>query len=200
MALKTALTTLATVSFLFLSGCASDKGPKADTRSPVQRSIDNTYDESTILGEARKHFGKGAESIAAAVEKVFSRLGRPNGYIVGTEGSGSLMVGLKAGEGSLIHRIEGEKPVYWVGPSLGFETGANVSQVFALVYNLYDTEDLYARFPALEGNAYLVGGASVSYHQRDEIIVVPIRLGVGLRLGGNINYIKFTKERSYNPF
>ncbi len=192
----------------FVAACSStsekfkeiEQTPTLSQNSRVKGSIDSQYDQSTIIGEAEKHFGKGAEGVATAIEKVFSDLGKPNGYIVGQEGSGSFIVGLKAGDGTLVHAIEGSREVHWIGPSIGLETGGNFSRVFALVYNLYDTEELFERFPAVEGNAYVIGGLSLSYHQRDDIVVVPIRLGVGLRLGANVNYIKFSKDRTYNPF
>lgn len=169
-------------------------------KSEMQRKIDATYSKENLLEEASAHLGKGAEGIAKVMEKLFSDLGRPNGYIIGTEGSAAFFIGLKTGNGQLFHKIEGQQKVHWIGPSLGIEAGGNLSKVFTLVYNLYDTEDLFKRYPALEGNAYFIGGVSVSYHQKGDVILAPIRLGVGMRLGGNVNYVKYTKKKTLNPF
>ncbi|PCJ42461.1 MAG: hypothetical protein COA81_05715 [Alphaproteobacteria bacterium] len=160
----------------------------------------STYDQKSIANAASDFLGGGSEAIAKVVEKAFQDLGRPNGYIVGTEFSGAIGIGLRYGDGTLIHKIEGNSPVFWKGPSIGFDLGANGSRVFALVYNLYDVEELYRRFPAIEGSAYFIGGVGMNYQQRDNIIIAPIRVGVGLRLGISLGYIHLTKERSWIPF
>ena len=183
---------------------AQDSEPTQDDddleKSEMQRNIDATYSQENLLEEASGHLGKGAEGMAKVMEKLFSDLGRPSGYIVGTEGSAAFFVGLKTGNGQLFHKIEGQQKIHWIGPSLGIEAGGNLSKVFTLVYNLYDTEDLFTRYPALEGNAYFIGGVSVSYHQKGDVILAPIRLGVGMRLGANVNYVKYTKKKTLNPF
>jgi hypothetical protein len=134
------------------------------------------------------------------IEKVFADLGKPNAYIVGREGSGALVVGLRYGRGKLYSKVEGEREVYWTGPSIGPDIGGDASRSFVLVYNLHDTEELFQRFPAVEGKAYLVGGVSASYHQRGDIVLVPIRLGAGWRLGANVGYLRYTKEGRVIPF
>lgn len=161
---------------------------------------DATYEEEAILDQANEFLGSGTEGLAKAIEKAFADLGRPNAYIMGNEGSGAFFVGGRVGNGTLNHKIEGTREVHWIGPSIGFDAGANVSKVFALVYNLYDTEEIFRRYPAIEGSAYFVGGITMSYHQRGDVIIVPIRLGGGLRLGANLNYIKVTKSKTYFPF
>lgn len=161
---------------------------------------DNTYDEETILDEATELFGDGAEGLAKVLEKIFAKNGRPNGYIKGQEGSGALIVGLRYGSGELNHKIEGKKKVHWTGPSVGIDAGGNASKTFTLIYNLYDTEEMFRRYPAVEGSFYYIGGLGVNYHQRGDVILVPIRLGVGLRAGANVGYLKYSKKRKYIPF
>ncbi|MCH8862322.1 MAG: DUF1134 domain-containing protein [Proteobacteria bacterium] len=159
-----------------------------------------TYDEDTILNEAGNFFGAGAEGLGKIVEKIFADLGRPSGYIKGTEGSAALIFGLRYGSGELAHKIEGNRLVHWTGPSIGLDAGGNLSKTFTLVYNLYDTEDLYHRYPAVEGSFYYIGGLGVNYQKRGEVVLAPIRLGVGLRAGANIGYLKYSKKRKILPF
>lgn len=179
---------------------AQTAAPAAPTAGTAQQNADNTYDEDSVLAAASGAFGKGAEEVGKVIEKIFADHGRPNGYIVGTEGGGAFIVGLRYGNGTLYHKVEGEQPIHWTGPSLGPDVGGDVSRTFTLIYHLYDTNELYKRFPAIEGKVYLIGGFTVSYHQRDNIVVVPVRLGAGWRLGANLGYINFTKERRYLPF
>jgi len=159
-----------------------------------------TYQRDDVLAAATGVFGKGAEGLAGIVEDIFKKQGEPNGYIVGREGGGALVFGLRYGSGTLHHKIEGQRPVYWNGPSIGFDVGANAASTFVLVYNLYDSEDLYRRYPAGEGAAYLVGGFNASYLRRGDVVLIPIRLGVGARLGVNAGYMKFRKKRKILPF
>lgn len=161
---------------------------------------DATYDKENVINAASEFFGDGSEAVASVIEKAFADLGRPNGYIIGTEVSAALIIGARYGDGTLSHKIEGDKRVYWKGPSIGIDAGANGSRVFALVYNLNDTEELYQRFPAVEGSFYYIAGIGMNYQQLDEIIIAPIRIGVGLRAGVNLGYLHFTKERSWIPF
>ncbi|VAV87631.1 hypothetical protein MNBD_ALPHA02-1075 [hydrothermal vent metagenome] len=197
---------LLSVIFIFaLAGCSSNNTvPPSETMKQPQNMEESnyasTYDQKSIANAASDFLGGGSEAIAKVVEKAFQDLGRPNGYIVGTEFSGAIGIGLRYGDGTLIHKIEGNSPVFWKGPSIGFDLGANGSRVFALVYNLYDVEELYRRFPAVEGSAYFIGGVGMNYQQRDDIIIAPIRVGVGLRLGISLGYIHLTKERSWIPF
>ena len=159
-----------------------------------------TYQEDDLIGAAEGVFGKGAEGLGKLIEDILKKQGRPNGYIVGREGGGAFVVGLRYGSGTLNHKVEGQKPVYWTGPSIGLDAGANAGSTFVLVYNLYDSEDLYRRYPAGEGAAYLVGGFNASYLRRGDIVMIPIRVGGGLRLGANIGYMKFSKKQRWLPF
>jgi hypothetical protein len=109
-------------------------------------------------------------------------------------------LGVRYGSGTLHHKVEGTKPVYWSGPSIGFDAGLNAANAFVLVYNLYDTEDLFKRFPAGEGQAYFIGGFNISYMRRGDVVIIPVRLGAGVRLGINAGYMKFSHEQKWLPF
>jgi hypothetical protein len=170
------------------------------TSAPVLPSDQNTYQEDDLIGAAEGVFGKGAQGLGKLLEDILKKQGRPNGYIVGREGGGAFVVGLRYGSGTLNHKVEGEKPVYWTGPSIGLDAGANAGSTFVLVYNLYDTEDIYKRFPSGEGVAYLVGGFNASYLRRGDVVLIPIRVGAGLRLGANVGYMKFSKKQRWLPF
>jgi len=160
----------------------------------------STYREDDLIGAAEGVFGKGAAGLADVIKDILAKQGQPNAYIVGREASAALVVGLRYGSGTLHHKVEGEKPVYWTGPSLGFDAGANGGSAFVLVYNLYDTADLYKRFAAGEGQAYLVGGFHVSYLRRGDVVLIPVRAGVGVRLGVNAGYMKLSSEPRWFPF
>lgn len=161
---------------------------------------DDTYDKDTIIDAARGTFGSGAEGIAGMIEKLFAENGRPNAYITGEEAGGGFIGALRYGGGQLYHKIEGQRPVHWTGPSLGLELGGNASKCFMLVYSLYDSEDIYKRYPAVEGQGYFVGGVGVNYLQRKAVKVANVRLGVGLRYSANVGYVKFSKKSTINPF
>lgn len=163
-------------------------------------SGDQTYKKDDLIGAAEGVFGKGAQGLGEMLQGLLAKQGEPNGYIVGREASGALVVGLRYGSGKLFHKVEGQRDVYWTGPSIGFDTGGNASRSFVLVYNLYDTQDLYKRFPAGEGSAYVVGGLTASYLRRGDVVLIPIRMGVGMRLGVNAGYMKFTEKRKWLPF
>jgi hypothetical protein len=166
------------------------------SRAPTEQ----TYQEHDVLDAAEGVFGRGAEGLAKMIERVLKDQGRPTAYIAGREASGAFAVGLKYGSGVLHHKVEGDKPVYWTGPTLGFDIGGNASKEFILVYNLYDSQDLYHRFPAAEGTAYFIGGFTASYLRRGDVVLIPIRLGVGWRLGANVGYMKFTPQSKIMPF
>ncbi len=168
---------------------------------PTTPANSATYQKDDLIGAAEGVFGKGAAGLAGIIEDLLKKQGEPNGYITGREGGGALVVGVRYGSGTLHHKIEGERPVYWTGPSIGFDAGANAASTFVLVYNLYDTESLYKkRFAAGEGQAYLVGGFNVAYLRKGDVVLIPIRMGVGLRLGVNAGYMKFSKTQKWLPF
>lgn len=171
-----------------------------DTGSVAVAADAATYQDDDLLGAAEGVFGKGAEGLGKLIEDILKKQGKPNGYIVGREGGGAFIIGLRYGSGTLHHKVEGEKPVYWTGPSIGLDAGANAGSTFVLVYNLYDTEDVYKRYPSGEGVAYLVGGFNASYLRRGDVVLIPIRVGAGLRLGANVGYMKFSKKQRWLPF
>jgi len=174
---------------------ASAKVASAGTDDPA-----TTYREDDLIGAAEGVFGKGAKGVADLIRKLLKDQGEPNAYIVGREAGGAFVVGARYGSGTLFHKVEGERPVYWTGPSIGFDAGANAGSTFVLVYNLWDSEELYKRFPAGEGQAYLIGGLTASYMRKGDIVLIPIRVGAGLRLGVNAGYMKFSKKQRWLPF
>ena len=159
-----------------------------------------TYHKDDLIGAAEGVFGKGAKGLAEIVEKILKDQGEPNAYIAGREASGAFVVGLRYGSGTLSHSVEGQRPVYWTGPSIGLDVGGDAAITFVLIYNLYDSQDLYKRYPQVEGRAYFVGGLSATYLRRGDVAIIPIRLGVGLRLGANIGYMKFSEKSKWLPF
>jgi hypothetical protein len=161
---------------------------------------DGAYDEREVIESAERFFGAGAEGVAEIVRRVFSDLGQPNGVIEGREGSGAAVVGLRYGSGDLRLNGAGATRVYWRGPSVGPDTGGNASKVFTLVYNMRETEQIFTRFPGVEGSAYLVGGVGVNYQRRDGVTLAPIRAGIGLRLGASIGYLAYSRRRRVFPF
>ena len=173
--------------------------PETSSASPAT-STEATYQEDDLIGAAEGVFGRSAQGLGKLIEDILKKQGRPNGYIVGREGGGAFVVGLRYGSGTLNHKIEGQKPVYWTGPSIGIDAGANGGSTFVLVYNLYDTEDIYKRYPAGEGVAYLGGGFNASYLRRGDVVLIPIRVGAGIRLGANVGYMRFSKKQRWLPF
>ncbi|UAJ11449.1 DUF1134 domain-containing protein [Glacieibacterium megasporae] len=182
--------------------------PSAQSVHPATPPVDpgfahppaDTYEEGDVIAAAEGAFGKGAEGAAKLIEKAFKDLGRPNGYIVGREASGAFFIGLRYGSGTLYSKVEGEQPVHWTGPSVGFDVGGDGDRVFTLIYHLDDTNDLFRRYPAAEGKAYLIGGFTATYNQRDNVILVPIKLGVGWRLGVNAGWVNYTRSSRLLPF
>ena len=160
---------------------------------------DNTYDQDSILKEAKNFFGDTTEGLAKVIEKAFKEQGRPVGYIKGEELSAAITVGLSYGKGDLILKNGETARVFWQGPSLGFDLGFNASKVFVLVYNLKDKNTIYQRFPGVDGSLYWIAGVGMNYQQRGDVVLAPIRLGVGWRTGASVGYMHYTKERTYNP-
>lgn len=158
------------------------------------------FSPEEIKSAGHQFFGKVSSGFASAVEYTFQRSGRPNGYIIGEEAGGAFVAGLRYGEGTL-HTASGQQHrVFWQGPSVGYDFGAEGSKTMVLVYNLHDPNQIYNKFAGVDGSAYLVGGVGVTYLARDELILAPIRSGVGLRLGANVGYLKYTRQPTWNPF
>lgn len=163
-------------------------------------SSEQSYSKYEVQAAMEGFFAKTTKGIASMVERLFSRYGKPNAYIKGEEGGGAIFMGLRYGKGTLHKKSGLTRQVYWQGPSIGWDIGGNAVKVFTLVYNLQDVERLYQRFPGIDGSIYVVGGLSMNVQRSQDITMVPIRTGVGLRLGGNVGYLQYTKEMSLNPF
>jgi hypothetical protein len=159
-----------------------------------------TYSQDEIVNSVSDFLGVTAEAAGGAVERVFKNNGRPTAYIAGEEGSGAIAVGARYGRGLLY--MKGREPVtvFWQGPSVGWDFGGNASRVFTLCYNLEDPRDIFQRFPGVEGTAYFIGGLGVNYQKADDIVLAPMRAGVGFRLGANIGYLAYSRHRSIWPF
>jgi hypothetical protein len=166
----------------------------------VVASAAETFERDDLIGAGEGVFGKGAEGFGQMIERILRDQGRPNAYIAGREASGAFVVGLRYGSGIMTHKVEGQREVFWTGPSIGFDVGGDANKVFVLVYNLYDTEELYRRFPAAEGRLYLVGGFAATYLRRGNVVLIPVRLGVGWRAGVNVGYMNFTHKSRWLPF
>jgi hypothetical protein len=171
---------------------------------PIQAALaaedEGTYDEDSILKAATDFFGATTEGLAKVIEKAFKEQGRPNAYIKGEEASAALTVGVRYGEGRLQMKSGGSAKVYWAGPSIGLDVGANASKVFTLIYKLPKVSAIYQRFPGVEGSLYYIGGAGINYQRSEGITLAPIRLGVGLRSGASVGYLHYRREKSYLPF
>jgi hypothetical protein len=172
-----------------------DPGPPPE-RGPTR----GTYSEDEIVRAGNHFFGKVSGGLASAIEWAFQKAGRPNGYILGQDAGGAFVAGLAYGEGTLYTKDAGDFKVYWQGPSVGYDFGADGSKVMTLVYNLRDPSDIFDRFGGVEGAAYLIGGVSVQLQKSGHVTLAPIRAGVGLRLGANVGYLKYTRNPTWNPF
>ncbi|MBI2718175.1 MAG: DUF1134 domain-containing protein [Rhizobiales bacterium] len=159
-----------------------------------------TYSTEEILAAGHQFFGKTTRGLAKAVEYVFQYQGEPTAYIVGEEGSGAFVGGLRYGEGTIYYKSGLKQKIYWQGPSVGFDFGANGSRSLVLVYNSESPRDLYNRFGGVEGSAYFIGGLGVNFQEHNGVVLAPIRTGVGARLGANIGYLKYSQRPELNPF
>jgi len=187
------------------SGCATaPNNPTAN--ADIQQAQANAgqkaadYNESELVAAVSSHLGVTSESAASAIERLFKDRGRPTGYITGEEGGGALTIGARYGKGTLWMKDGRTQEVYWQGPTIGFDAGAEAGKVFTLVYGLNDPNYLFQRFPGVDGSAYLIGGMAVNYQRANGVTLAPIRAGVGLRLGANIGYTSYTRKRSILPF
>ena len=160
----------------------------------------NTYSSDEIINRASDFLGATAETVGAVVEKTFKDNGRPTGYIAGEEASAAFVLGLRYGHGLLYMKTRPTQSVNWQGPSGGFDVGANGSRVFVLCYGLMNPDDIYRRFPGVEGTAYFIGGVGVNYQRADDITLAPIRAGIGFRLGANLGYLSYSRKRHILPF
>ena len=158
------------------------------------------YTSDDIVMNGHRFFGSVSKGLAGAVESASQRWGRPNGYILGEEASGAFVGGVRYGEGTLYTRNAGNERLFWQGPSLGFDAGGDGDRTMMLIYNLPRKHGIFRRFGGVDGSAYLVGGLGMTALKGDDVVVVPIRTGLGARLGLNVGYLKFTPESTWNPF
>ena len=165
-----------------------------------EEGAEDGFEQDTILKDAGAFFGSGAAGLGDVISTIFKKYGKPNAYIKGTEASGAFVVGARYGDGTLYMKKGKSAKVYWTGPSVGFDAGGNVSKVYVLVYHLPNTDAVFQRFPAIDGSFYYIGGVGANYHQVDNIIMAPMRLGVGLRAGVNLGYMHYRRTKSWNPF
>jgi hypothetical protein len=173
--------------------------PRAARANPgPDRPAEFAPDE--IVANGHKFFGSISRGLAEVVESATSRWGKPNGYILGQEAGGAFIGGLRYGEGVMHTRNAGDLRVFWQGPSLGLDAGADGDRTMMLVYNLPATNAIFRRFGGVDGSAYLVGGFGMTALINDDVYVVPIRSGLGARLGFNVSYLKFTPTATWNPF
>jgi hypothetical protein len=172
---------------------------QAPEAPPPARSP-NTYGPDELVGAGHRFFGNVSRGLASVIERAVSQWGLPNGYVLGEEGSGAFVAGLRYGEGTLYTKNAGDLRVYWQGPSVGFDWGGDGARTMTLVYNLPATNAIYQRFAGIDGSAYIVGGFGMTALTANNIVLVPIRSGIGLRLGANIGYLKFTPRATWNPF
>jgi hypothetical protein len=184
------------------------ESPPQDTYSPPAATAGGapataatpTVPREDIFSAAENVFGQGAEGLGGILEDILKEQGEPIAYIAGEEASGAFIIGARWGSGVMRHKVEGDRVVYWTGPSIGFDVGADASKVFILVYNLHDAQQLFRRYPGGEGRAYFVGGFTATYLRRGDVVLIPVRLGVGVRLGVNAGYMRFSEKNRWLPF
>jgi hypothetical protein len=176
------------------------QAPPPEAPPPARQPTPNTYGPDELVGAGHRFFGNVSRGLASVIERAVSQWGLPNGYVLGEEGSGAFVAGLRYGEGTLYTKNAGDLHVYWQEPSVGFDWGGDGARTMTLVYNLPSTNAIYQRFAGIDGSAYIVGGFGMTALTANNIVLVPIRSGIGLRLGANIGYLKFTPRATWNPF
>lgn len=180
---------------LLVSGLAAAAPAMAQQQQQPQ-----SYSTGELVSRGHSFFGTVSRGLALSIEKAVSQWGQPNGYILGQEGSGAFVGGLRYGEGVLYTRNAGDMKVFWQGPSVGWDFGGDGARTMILVYNLRSVDDVFRRFGGISGSAYVVAGFGMTALGADGIVVVPIRSGVGVRIGANLGYLKFTAQPTWNPF
>ncbi len=167
---------------------------------PPQPPPSNQFSPNELIDAGHRFFGGVSRGLAMIVEKAVDNWGQPNGYILGEEAGGAFVGGLRYGDGTLYTKNAGDLRVFWQGPTVGFDAGADGARTMMLVYNLPRTQAIFDRFGGIDGSAYFVGGFGMTALTANKIVLVPIRSGVGLRLGANLGYLKFTETPTWNPF
>jgi len=167
---------------------------------PQQAPDESRFSPNELVDAGHRFFGGVSRGLAMVVEKAVSQWGLPNGYVLGEEAGGAFVGGVRYGDGTLYTKNAGDLRVFWQGPSLGFDAGADGARTMMLVYNLPRTAAIFDRFGGVDGSAYFIGGFGMTALTANNIVLVPIRSGVGLRLGANLGYLKFTSHPTWNPF
>jgi hypothetical protein len=175
---------------------AAQSGPPPGTLS----TDESRFNSTEIINAGHNFFGTVSRGLAQIVERAVSTWGLPNGYVLGEEAGGAFVAGLRYGEGMLYTKNAGDLKVYWQGPSIGWDVGGEGARTMMLIYNLPATQAIYQRFGGVDGSAYFIGGFGMTALTANNVVVVPIRSGVGLRLGANVGYLKFTPQATWNPF
>ena len=182
------------------TGTTPPPAPPSQVSPASPPTTENEYSPNEIIDAGHRFFGGVSRDLAAIVEKAVSQWGLPNGYILGEEASGAFIGGLRYGDGTLYTRNAGDVRVFWQGPSFGFDYGADGARTMMLVYNLPQTGAIFSRFGGINGSAYLIGGFGMTALTGNNMVLVPIRSGIGLRLGANLGWVKFTDSPTWNPF
>jgi hypothetical protein len=180
---------------LSITPVAAQGGPPPGGPPPSE----GRFSPNELVTAGHRFFGSVSRGMAQIVEKAISQWGLPNGYILGEEASGAFIAGLRYGDGMLYTKNAGDLKVYWQGPTIGFDAGGEGARTMMLVYNLPNTAAIYERFGGIDGSAYFIGGFGMTALTANNIVLVPIRSGVGLRLGANVGYLKFTPRATWNP-
>lgn len=175
----------------------SEQYPAFDTAPSFNAA--NSFEQNEILSAGHTFFGTVTEGLAKGIEYLFQSQGKPNAYILGEDAGGALLVGLRYGEGMMHLKNAASEKVFWQGPTIGYDAGAEGSKTMILVYNLKDPTEIYDRFSGIQGTAYFIGGISIQLQKHDYVTLAILRSGLGLRLGANIGYLNYTRTPTWNP-
>src|SRR5262245_58325190 len=189
-----------TLALLLAASAVTAAFAQSQPPPPAGPSPRGEYSSNEVVDAGHRFFGGVSRGLATIVEKAVSQFGQPNGYVLGEEGGGAFFGGLRCGEGVLYTKNAGDLKVFWQGPSVGWDFGGEGARTMMLFYKLPATQAIYQRFAGIDGSAYFIGGLGMTALTANNIVVVPIRSGLGLRLGANIGYLKFTPEATWNPF
>jgi len=185
---------------LLLGGAAFAAFGFGTTQAMAQQGAPQRFTTNELVDNGHRFFGSMSRGLAQVVEEATKRWGQPNAYVLGQEASGAFIAGARYGEGQMYTRNAGQQKIFWQGPSLGFDAGADGARTMMLIYNLPSTEGIFRRFGGVDGSAYFVAGFGFTALTADDVVIVPIRAGVGARLGVNLGYLKFTPASTWNPF
>jgi hypothetical protein len=181
-------------------GTPYESAPGAGASDAPATQDQGTFSAEEIKEAGHHFFGEVSMDLAKVVEYAFQRAGRPNGYILGEEAGGAIVAGLRYGEGTLYTKDAGNQRVFWQGPSIGYDFGAEGSKTMVLVYDLHSPGEIFTTYAGIDGSAYFIGGVGITFLTRGHLALAPIRSGIGLRLGANVGYLKYTREPTWNPF